>query len=168
MTCAPASGVDLCLWPEHERSRPAAARLLAQIRTIATARQVHIPTRLAEQPNHEARWPTTSVELSPALGEDGLAASLTLSLFPSTSCTAPPTMSSGAQAASAAGSDPSLTYILGLWWQRQLGMPESDPNSMDPDVGQGFASLTARSEPEQVAWINDQIARASRVCNGGP
>ena len=125
--CRPASGLQLCLWPEDEPRRSAVEGLLARAQRTAGP-DVPMPRRVVEVERGQ-RWPDVALSGAPR-DDNELAAFVAEAITPGASC---PRRTIAAR------------DTLVQWWGRQLGSTAW--------VGGDADRLLDAPEPRQHAWV---------------
>lgn len=161
--CSSASGVELCLWSEHEKNRSEAEQVLQRI--LSQAAGVDIPDRFTELDPGLVRWPSSSWDASSGSREKLLAGAVS-ALFPATQCTEQGTSGLGTASPQQGPDD---GPIVRAWWSGRLGLDVEEAltaGGATEEQRESLAKIVALTLPEQKDAINTLVQRAARVCSG--
>ncbi len=161
--CSSRSGVELCLWPEHEKNRASSEQVLRRI--LGESDGLDIPNKFTELDPGLVRWPTTSWVAASGDVEKLLSGAV-YSLSPSTQCFRQQT---GGVETAVPQEFPDDGPIVRAWWSGRLGLDAQD--SLDAagasdDQRATLARIEALPLPEQKDEINALVRRAAGVCSG--
>jgi hypothetical protein len=160
LKCEPAaSGIQLCLWPEHESTRAGANKVLERVAMHAAAKQLALPSELTERTSPVPVWPDSAINLVPAADPATQTFGLLQALAPT------PTLAC-LQHVSAHRSSPggpfyeSAQYIVGVWWATQIGLKvDVAANGNPPDVTSILGRLPTLRPAGQIGVINRTVAQ---------